>query len=413
MFLATVRRVTTIAPLAALLAWVALAAPAAASPVVVVDGSHAAVRNDPTLPPPAATALPVPPRRYVALAAHRGGPTVTQVLARARISGKRRAGYRAIYLGALRAVHRLRGYRRVELQSVIDSVRDLARRRQLSVTRMPNVFLELERNAQYWPVHGAPTVPQQGVGLGGARVEFIDDPVVVFQWYPGEGLRIQQLATFGRVNGLNTVCEKTPASCDRVALRRDLDRIVTLATNRNGFVAWEYLFAFGGGAPPWVSGMAQGAAIDALTRGAAVLGDSQYLGVAIRALGAYERRPFAGVRAPTRRGAHYLLYSFAPGYFVLNGFLEAEIGLFDLAKATGSAQAQRLFAAGDREARAEIPRFDTGSWSRYSLGGPLSDVGYHRLARDFLRGLCKRTGERAYCAAADRWTRYLRQRGLK
>jgi hypothetical protein len=52
---------------------------------------------------------------------------------------------------------------------------------------------------------------------------------------------------------------------------------------------------------------------------------------------------------------------------------------------------------------------DTGAWSRYSLDGAESDLGYHKLVRDFLRGLCDRTGQSVYCATADRFTAYLRQ----
>ena len=78
----------------------------------------------------------------------------------------------------------------------------------------------------------------------------------------------------------------------------------------------------------------------------------------------------------------------SPGLRVLNGFLQANTGLYDFAQLTGDAEARRLFKAGDRAARREIPKFDTGAWSLYSLGGRESDLGYHRLVRDFLDNLC-------------------------
>ena len=191
-----------------------------------------------------------------------------------------------------------------------------------------------------------------------------------------------------------------------------LDRMVALASERGGFTAWEYFFAFGGGTPPWISGLAQGTAMQALTRGSALLTDPRYVAVARRALGAFERRPPIGVRAPSASGTgrHYLIYSFATGLRVLNGFLQSLVGLHDLADATGDRRALRLFRDGDRAAKREIPSYDTGAWSLYAAGANESDLGYHRLVRDFLASLCERTRASAYCGRAKRFDRYLHER---
>jgi hypothetical protein len=90
--------------------------------------------------------------------------------------------------------------------------------------------------------------------------------------------------------------------------------------------------------------------------------------------------------------------------------LQATTGLYDFGALTGDAKAKRLFKAGDRAARAEIPKFDTGAWSLYSLGGRESDLGYHRLVRDFLDNLCDRTKTAVYCKTAKKFTDYQRQR---
>jgi hypothetical protein len=56
-----------------------------------------------------------------------------------------------------------------------------------------------------------------------------------------------------------------------------------------------------------------------------------------------------------------------------------------------------------------VPTFDTGAWSLYQPGQE-SDLGYHKLLRDFLRGLCRRVpGPTVYCTEADKLTAYLRQ----
>nr|MBA2638094.1 hypothetical protein [Solirubrobacterales bacterium] len=186
--------------------------------------------------------------------------------------------------------------------------------------------------------------------------------------------------------------------------------MLALGASRDSSLAWEYAFPFGGGAAPWVSGLAQGTGIQALTRGGALLREPRYLDAARSALGVFEAPPPLGVRVAAAGGSHYLISSATPGLRVLNGFLQALVGLHDLEAASGDARARRLFVAGDGAARRSLPAFDTGAWSRYSLGGGESDLGYHRLVRDFLRSLCERTRRGAYCATAARFDGYLHER---
>ena len=420
------------AVLLALLGVCAAAAPAAAAPVLVVGPGGAVLRDDAALPADTLTAPPPGGQRPCAsaptagAAASRGvAATVRRVERAGAITAAQREEYLAAYRRARSVAGGLSGQRRNELRAVIRGVESLAARRLLTSTRMPAAFLQLRRNAEFWRTRGFPKPPQPerkpctgGAGLGGARVTFEDDPVV-FQWYPGQGLQIQPLANFGKANALWRACAEAPAPtaapappCRPEELRALLDRMVALASERGGFAAWEYLFAFGGGTPPWISGLAQGTAIQALTRGSQLLGDPKYLAAARRGLGAFERRPPIGVRAPSTSGTgrHYLIYSFATGLRVLNGFLQSLVGLRDFADATGDRRARRLFRDGDRAARREISRYDTGAWSLYSLGGNESDLGYHRLVRDFLASLCERTKAGGYCAPARRFDRYLHER---
>ena len=125
------------------------------------------------------------------------------------------------------------------------------------------------------------------------------------------------------------------------------------------------------------------------------------------ALGAFETPPPVGVRKPARGGAHYLIYSFDRRLDVLNGFLQALIGLHDYTRITGDPRGGRLFAEGDARARRELPLYDTGDWSLYSRRGKRSDFGYHKLVTGFLRGLCERTADATYCAYAERFRGYL------
>jgi hypothetical protein len=98
----------------------------------------------------------------------------------------------------------------------------------------------------------------------------------------------------------------------------------------------------------------------------------------------------------TTAGAHYLQYSYARKLRIANGFTQALNGLHDFATLANDAEGRALFAAGEAELRVELPSFDTGAWSLYSRGIPPtleSDLGYHKVLRDFLRGLCDRLTE--------------------
>ena len=113
-----------------------------------------------------------------------------------------------------------------------------------------------------------------------------------------------------------------------------------------GFKAWEYWFPFGGGSPPWASGMATATGMQALARGAIFFGEPRYMTAARQALPIFLKPPPAGrARCASGRGTHYLLYSFAPGLRVLNAFLQAITGLYDYAKLSD-----------DRRARQAVPR---------------------------------------------------------
>jgi hypothetical protein len=229
---------------------------------------------------------------------------------------------------------------------------------------------------------------------------------LVWQSYPGQGLQVQWLGTFGRANGLFQMGSRD------AELRALLDEALALAAHRAGGIAFESWLTWDGGAPPWASALSQGTALQALARGAIRLGDSRYFLAARDALGIFRVPPPEGVRLATPAGAHYVQYSGTPGLRVLNGFTQALNGLRDFAALANDAEGRALFAAGEAQLRVELPLADTGAWSRYSVGGRESDLGYHRLLRDVVRGLCERmtadgTDGAPYCAAAERFTAHL------
>jgi hypothetical protein len=150
--------------------------------------------------------------------------------------------------------------------------------------------------------------------------------------------------------------------------------------------------------------MSQGTAVQALTQTYEASHDRSYLELARRSLPIFADDPPVGVGVGTSRGRRYLLYSFAPdpSVAVINGFLQTLIGLYDYAKASGDPKGWRLFHAGDAEARAELPSYDTGAWSLYQPGQE-DTLDYHTLVTGFLEQLCARTHAKIYCKTASRF----------
>jgi D-glucuronyl C5-epimerase C-terminus len=408
-----------------------VAAPASAGQVIVVDGDHAKRIDDPAVPSRAAIRLAVPDgRRAVPGAATAASVRASRADARAArawrlarsAAGRRRAKravYRTLtraqraqsiatldqrrwqrwYVLSLRSLRKLRGARATQLRYVIDSVEALALSRRLTPTRMRAAFLQLERNRQYWRALPYPAAGDQ-VSFRGSEI--------LFQYFPGEGLQIHPLSTFKKANAMHGFCERGEAACDEQGLRTLLDEMTYLAVDRGrGFIAWEYLFHFGGGAPPWMSGMAQATGIQALGRAAALLNVPGYADTARRALGAFETPYPTGVRTTgPRRGVHYLQYSFAPRLYIFNAFLQSLIGLYDFAKLTGDTRSLALYQQAEPEGRAEVPLSDVGDWSRYSYAGAESTRDYHELLREFLQSMCSRRLGGVYCDYASRYRGY-------
>jgi D-glucuronyl C5-epimerase-like protein len=383
----------------ALLASLLIAVPAAADDVLVMgkDGQVRA-KNDRFLRP---SEMRQPRARVVArTAAKKKKRTVIGELKRLRDAGaitpEDYAVRRAVYEDVKRRTRRLSGARKSIMRSVVATVDDIAARRQLTASRLNALWLTLERNFEWW---------SKGPLLAsGRRVEF-EGSELVWQYYPGSGLQLQVLGNFGKLNGLWGGREN-----DRLAFM--LDELLTLPAERAGGLAWEYYFTFGGGRPPWVSGLAQGTAVQALARAARRLDrQADVLPIAQRALNIFEAPTPQGVRVPAEHGNHYAIYSFAPDLRVLNGFIQSLVGLYDYARLSGDPRGTALFQAAEPQARAEVPQYDTGAWSLYSRGSSTheSSLSYHDLLQGFLENLCERTDTEVYCTTAENFVAYKSQ----
>jgi hypothetical protein len=151
--------------------------------------------------------------------------------------------------------------------------------------------------------------------------------------------------------------------------------------------------------------MSQATGLEALSRAYRATGDAHYLQVGQRALPIFTARPPVGVGVATGRGMRFLQYTFTPGTSIINAFLQTLIGLHDYATVSKNAQAQRLFKAGNAEAQAEVPHFDTGAWSLYQPGIE-DDLSYHDLVTGFLAQMCTYTHAPVYCSTAQHFRLY-------
>lgn len=150
---------------------------------------------------------------------------------------------------------------------------------------------------------------------------------------------------------------------------------------KGDFGIWEYRFDY----PrfhlkaPWPSAMSQGEGISVLTRAYQLTKKERYLKCAKMALASF-RVPLeeGGVRYRDKEG--FIWYEEYPSSVkpphVLNGFIFALFGLYGFYELTGSGEAHALFNDGIDTLKANLGKWDLGTWSRYDLTDLYGKVGY-------------------------------------
>ncbi len=306
------------------------------------------------------------------------GPSVSAVLASLQRSGAiTPAVYQqdySAYLAAVNSLKRLSGTRRSELGAVVANVRAIAAAGGFIPSRLPALFLTLERNRSWWTT-GSLLASRVRISFPGSKL--------IWEYYSGQGIEIQWLGTFGEGNGFYSGGQNNN-------LKQLVSELIPLATKRAGGIAWEYMFQFDGSLPPWTSGLSQGTALQLLSRDWLRFKEPAVLTAAQEALGIFKTPPPSGVRVASSLGAHYLEYTYAPTDRILNGEIQALVGLYEYTSITKDPVGLALFEAGDAEERVRTPLYDTGAWSMYDQFGE-SDLNYHELLTEFLAHLCERT----------------------
>ncbi len=164
----------------------------------------------------------------------------------------------------------------------------------------------------------------------------------------------------------------------------------------------------------FVSAMSQGMGISVLVRGYLLERDSHFLEAAARAVELF-RIPVSdgGVRTVTDKRVFYEEYPCDPPAHVLNGFLYAIWGLYDLIRLKNDAAVHALWDDGVTTLIEWLPRFDSGCWSWYHIGPGISNpatIPYHKLHIEQLKVMHALTGESVFAEYAQRWAGYLNGR---
>ena len=183
----------------------------AARVVVLGQGGRAHVAQDrflpariptptPALAGTSATSLTRPPARTLKAQRKRPRPpsassTLLALRQHGTITPDQYRSYHGTLMAAEKTAAHLTGTRKAELDAVLANLHAIAVARQLWPSRLPALFLTLESNRRWWTTGPLPATDE--------RVEFSGSQLV-WEYYPGQGIQLQVLGTFGKADGMYT-----------------------------------------------------------------------------------------------------------------------------------------------------------------------------------------------------------------
>jgi hypothetical protein len=188
---------------------------------------------------------------------------------------------------------------------------------------------------------------------------------------------------------------------------------------RNG--SWIYLFEdpYPGGElgnlePPWSSALAQGQAMSLLERAYRITGRRAYLASAIRGLRPLERPVRdGGLRRCFGGNCRLPFFEEAPSAepsLILNGFMFALVGLYDLSTVAPSSEAGSLYRAGRLTLHVALPRYDHHGLATYDLlTHRIANAKYQAIHIYLLQALDSLSRDHRFTFYARRWRRHLGQ----
>jgi hypothetical protein len=161
---------------------------------------------------------------------------------------------------------------------------------------------------------------------------------------------------------------------------------------------------------PWYSAMAQGQVASVFVRAVALTADERYQRLGTEAIAPLLARSDTDLVTHTPDGPILEEAPSRPPSHILNGWIYALWGLFDVAVGLGDAAARERFEASAQCLATRLDRYDAGWWTRYSLfPHQLPDLAkpfYHRLHAAQAEAMWRLTGAEPFARAAARWRRY-------
>jgi D-glucuronyl C5-epimerase C-terminus len=308
-----------------------------------------------------------------------------QAVAAGWITPAEATAYRGTLAAAVRDIASLPRARSRAVAAVLADVAALSG--SYTSPRALTLFTMLQENASYFETNPVPT----------RRLDIVGESGVVYRYFSGHGFQFHPLANFGALNALTLRGDDGGAAILAQAL-------IARGIPRAKGLAWEYSFRFSGSPPRWTSGMAQAVAAQAFARTYALTKDPSLLTAATRAFIPIQ----AGLVLQRPEGPWIRLYSF-DREVVLNAQLQAGLSVGDYAEASGDVGAAAFATSLLNTAKVLLPRFDTGAWSLYSLGGPESPLEYQVYVNSLLAKLAQRTADPVWIAAASRFAQYVKQ----
>jgi hypothetical protein len=307
--------------------------------------------------------------------------------------GKARGAIRSYELA--RAVKRkTKGKRRKAMAWQIRMVESMARRGLINSSRITPLFTTLKYNALWFKANG-PRPYGTDRRFKGSKI--------IFQYFTGKGWQFHPLSNFSRLNAVWTIND---APSNRAA-RKYAKELIHWGAKRGKALVWEYYFPMSGSPAPFISSISQGTAIQSLARVGYRFNNQAIKRAAVRGSLAFNTPAANGLRVRRDNGFHYLGYSGRKNLIILNMFLQSIDAIHDFAIILNNRKGRYLFTRGVDAARIETPKFDTGSWSLYSLNGKKSSLHYHLLTITFLSKLCKDTKDDVFCETRDKFQSYV------
>lgn len=91
---------------------------------------------------------------------------------------------------------------------------------------------------------------------------------------------------------------------------------------------------------------------------------------------------------------------------VLNGWVFALFGLYDMNRVNASEITKTAWVRSIDTLKRTLPEFDNGFWSMYNCSGTITSSFYHKLHIAQMNALYQLTGETVFAEYEEKWTRY-------